>query len=87
MRVTRRQLRRIIKEEKAKLNEVTRDEDFRMDVLKRLGGIVEELEEEGFGPGTIVDDVKWLAKVLAERLPGRYPTRTFDEPTRTFGSR
>ena len=87
MKVTKKQLKRIIKEEKAKLNEATRDEAFRMDVLARLDGIVYELEAEGFGPGTIVDDVKWLAKVLADRLPGKHPTRTFDDSSRTFGRR
>ncbi len=87
MKVTKKQLKRIIKEEKAKLNEATRDEAFRMDVLARLDGIMYELEAEGFGPGTIVDDVKWLAKVLADRLPGKHPTRTFDDSSRTFGRR
>ena len=87
MKITKRQLRRIIKQATTKLNEVTRDEDFRMDVLARLDGIMYELEAEGFGPGTIVDDVKWLAKVLADRLPGKHPTRTFDDSSRTFGRR
>jgi len=87
MKVTKKQLKRIIKEEKAKLNEATRDEAFRMDVLARLDGIMYELEAEGFGPGTIVDDVKWLAKALADRLPGKHPTRTFDDSSRTFGRR
>jgi hypothetical protein len=87
MKITKRQLRRIIKEEKSKLNEATRDEAFRMDVLARLDGIMYELEAEGFGPGTIVDDVKWLAKALADRLPGKHPTRTFDDSSRTFGRR
>jgi hypothetical protein len=87
MKVTKKQLKRIIKEEKARLNEATQDEAFRMDVLARLDGIMYELEAEGFGPGTIVDDVKWLAKALADRLPGKHPTRTFDDSSRTFGRR
>ena len=81
MKITKRQLSRIIKEEKAKFHEgyLPRDQSFRRDVLKRVDDIIYELEEEGFGPGTIVDDVKWLVKVLAERLPGRYPTRTYED--------
>ena len=87
MKITKRQLKRIIKEEKVKLAEATRDEAFRADVLARLDGIMYELEAEGFGPGTIADDVKWLAKALADRLPGKHPTRTFDDSSRTFGRR
>ena len=82
MKITKRQLKRIIKEEKAKFHEgyLPRDQSFRRDVLKRVDDIIYELEEEGFGSGTIVDDVKWLAKALADNLPGRYPSVSIDDP-------
>ena len=79
MKVTKRQLSRIIKEEKSKLNEVTRDEGFRRDVLELVDDIIYELDDDGYQEGSLIDSVKRLRKDLHDNLPGRYPTRTFDD--------
>ena len=80
MKITKRQLKRIIKEEKSKLNEVTRDEGFRRDVLERLDDIIYELDDDGYQEGSLIDSVKQLRKDLDDRLPGRYPRVSMDDP-------
>jgi hypothetical protein len=80
MKITKRQLSRIIKEEKGKLHEVTRDEGFRRDVLERLDDIIYELDDDGYQEGSLIDSVKQLRKDLDDRLPGRYPRVSMDDP-------
>ena len=82
MKITKRQLSRIIKEEKAKFHEgyLPRDQSFRRDVLKLVDDIIYELDDDGYQEGSLIDSVKRLRKDLHDNLPGRYPSVSIDDP-------
>jgi len=82
MKITKRQLKRIIREEKVKLNEgyLPRDQSFRTHVLKLVDEIIYELDDERLGDRSLIDSVKRLRKELHDNLPGRYPSVSIDDP-------
>jgi hypothetical protein len=48
-------------------------------VLKLVDDIIYELDDDGYQEGSLIDSVKRLRKDLHDNLPGRYPTRTYED--------